>query len=62
MFFILVSYTFLVLPLMSYDIKILTGLLLSSLILLVIIFGFICTYIDPTDPAILEAEKAFILS
>ena len=60
--FAMTCFVFLALPLLSYSISVIIGIFLAILFLLVIIQWYICTYIDPIDPALIEAEKAFILS
>ena len=62
MIFIVSCYSFLVLPLLPYNIKVITGMAFTSNLILVLVLGYICTFIDPSDPALMEATKAELLS
>lgn len=60
--FIVACFACIVLPLLPYNIKVLVGMGFTASLVLVVILGYICTYIDPSDPALLEAAKAQVLS
>lgn len=60
--FMIGIYGFLVLPLFPYQIKVIVGMLFTCNLIMLVTLGFVCTYIDPTDPAVKEAKRAEILS
>lgn len=57
---ILVSVSFytLIIPVQSSEVQVVTGTFASVFLLGCLVFGFICTYIDPTDPAVFESRKS----
>ncbi|OMJ87487.1 hypothetical protein SteCoe_10822 [Stentor coeruleus] len=62
MLFMIGIYGFLVLPLFPYQIKVIVSMFFTCNLIMIIVLGFICTLIDPTDPAVKEAKRAEILS
>ena len=55
-------FSFMTLSLFSNAEKLVIGIIYGASVLVVIITGFFCTYIDPTDPAIAEASRSVLLS
>lgn len=55
-------FSFLAMPLYAYFAKALIIFFFSLLFVLVLIFAFLSTFIDPTDPAIKESVRAELLS
>ena len=48
----------LMLPVLSYDALVIQAVLYSLLLILTLYFGFIATYIDPTDEAVYQERRA----
>ena len=55
-------FSFMTLSLFSNTQKLAIGIVYGTSLLFVITTGFLCTHIDPTDPAIAEATRSVLLS